>query len=207
MMNIRVSNRRIGLRSSVGVVALALAAPAIAQDAEVTGETEEAAATAIVVTGTRIQRPEAATATPVIAVTQENITQSGITNVTELLSQVPALFNSEDNFDAAGSQARTGAAGVNLLNLRGLGANRMTPLVDCRRHLAGVASDAEADTNTILVALIQRVDILTCGASSIYGADGASGVVNFIMQHDFERINARAPDNLCHNSDADYPLS
>lgn len=206
MMNIRVSNRRMGLRSSVGVVALALAAPAIAQDAEVTGETEEAAETAIVVTGTRIQRPEAATATPVIAVTQENITQSGITNVTELLSQVPALFNSEDNFDAAGSQARTGAAGVNLLNLRGLGANRTLTLVDGRRHVAGVAGEAGVDTNTIPVGLIQRVDILTGGVSSIYGADGVSGVVNFIMRRDFEGINARARDNPCYKSDADYPL-
>ncbi len=203
MMNIRVSNRRIGLRSSVGIVALALAAPAIAQDAEVTGETEEAAETAIVVTGTRIQRPEAATATPVIAVTQENITQSGITNVTELLSQVPALFNSEDNFDAAGSQARTGAAGVNLLNLRGLGANRTLTLVDGRRHVAGVAGEAGVDTNTIPVGLIQRVDILTGGVSSIYGADGVSGVVNFIMRRDFEGIDIRAQSGLSDFGDAD----
>lgn len=72
--NIKVSDRRIGLRCGVGVVALALAAPAVAQDAKVTAETEETAETAIIVTGTRIQRPEAATAPPFVAVTKENIT-------------------------------------------------------------------------------------------------------------------------------------
>lgn len=192
---------RTGLFAGVGLAALALATPAMAQDTETEAAAEETPS--IVVTGTRIQRPEAATATPVIAVTAENIIQSGINNVTELLAQSPALFNSETNFDAAGSQARTGAAGVNLLNLRNLGANRTLVLVDGRRHVAGVSGEAAVDTNTIPVSLIERVDILTGGVSSVYGADGVSGVVNFIMKRDFEGIDIRAQNGISDFGDAE----
>lgn len=123
--------------------------------------------------------------------------------MTELLSQLAALFNSEDNFDAAGSQARTGAAGVNLLNLRGLGANRTLTLVDGRRHVAGVAGEARVDTNTIPVGLIERVDVLTGGVSSVCGAGGVSGVVNFIMRRDFEGIDIRGQSGISDFGDED----
>lgn len=202
--------RRARYLLGAGVLGLATGLPSLAaaQEAsipaeDVAGTPEEEEPTAIVVTGTRIQRPEAATATPVIAVTAENIVQSGITNVTELLAQTPALFNSETNFDAAGSQARTGAAGVNLLNLRNLGANRTLVLVDGRRHVAGVAGEAAVDINTIPTGLIERVDVLTGGVSSVYGADGVSGVVNFIMRRDFEGIDLRAQTGISDFGDAE----
>ncbi len=201
-----VGRRRAHLMLTVGAIGLSVAMPsraaaqeAVASDTETAEETGEA----IVVTGTRIQRPEAATATPVVAITAENIIQSGINNVTELLAQSPALFNSETNFDAAGSQARTGAAGVNLLNLRNLGANRTLTLVNGRRHVAGVSGEAGVDTNTIPVSLIDRVDILTGGVSSVYGADGVSGVVNFIMKRDFEGIDIRAQNGISDFGDAE----
>ncbi|MEQ5786864.1 TonB-dependent receptor [Erythrobacter sp. NFXS35] len=192
--------------SGVAVVALAVTLPsvAVAQDAAaLTEATPEDDVNAIVVTGTRIQRPEAATATPIVAITSENIVQSGVTNVTELLTQTPALFNSEANFDAAGSQARTGAAGVNLLNLRNLGANRTLVLVNGRRHVAGVAGEAAVDINTIPTSLIERVDVLTGGVSSVYGADGVSGVVNFIMRRDFEGVDIRAQSGISDFGDAE----
>lgn len=194
---------------SVGVFGLAFALPSFAAAQDVTVASDEAAddqaegaANAIVVTGTRIQRPEAANATPVVAITAENIIQLGVTNVTELLSQTPALFNSEANFDAAGSQARTGAAGVNLLNLRNLGANRTLVLVNGRRHVAGVSGEAAVDINTIPTGLIERIDVLTGGVSSVYGADGVSGVVNFIMRRDFEGVDIRAQSGISDFGDA-----
>lgn len=200
--------RRARLLFTVGIAGLSvgMASVASAQEAVVDGQepTEEAeAGEDIIVTGTRIQRPEAATATPVVAITAENIVQSGINNVTELLAQSPALFNSETNFDAAGSQARTGAAGVNLLNLRNLGANRTLVLVNGRRHVAGVSGEAAVDTNTIPVSLIERVDILTGGVSSVYGADGVSGVVNFVMKRNFEGIDIRAQNGISDFGDAE----
>ena len=84
-----------------------------------------------------------------MAVTAENIEQSGLTNVTELLTQTPALFNSEDNFDAAGSQARTGAAGVNLLDLRNLGPNRTLVLVDGRLAARGGGVCSQLRSRTV----------------------------------------------------------
>jgi len=194
--------------TSAGIAALALTLPAgaAAQDAEntdVTTQQDEAeSGDVILVTGTRIQRPEAATATPIVAITAENIQQSGLTNVTEVLTQTPALFNSEDNFDAAGSQARTGAAGVNLLDLRNLGPERTLVLVDGRRHIAGVSGEARVDINTIPVGLIERIDVLTGGVSSVYGADGVSGVVNFIIRRDFEGVDFRAQQGISDFGDA-----
>lgn len=198
--------RGVRLMAGAGVLALSAAIPSVAaaQDAAALPEAApEDEANAIVVTGTRIQRPEAATATPIVAITSENIVQSGVTNVTELLAQTPALFNSEANFDAAGSQARTGAAGVNLLNLRNLGANRTLVLVNGRRHVAGVSGEAAVDINTIPVGLIERVDVLTGGVSSVYGADGVSGVVNFIMRRDFEGVDVRAQSGISDFGDAE----
>jgi outer membrane receptor protein involved in Fe transport len=204
--------RRVRFLLGAGVIGLAAGLPSLAAAQEVGNVADPAAADAsaaeadgeaIIVTGTRIQRPEAATATPVIAVTAENIVRSGITNVTELLSQTPALFNSEGNFDAAGSQARNGAAGVNLLNLRNLGANRTLVLVDGRRHVAGVPGEAAVDINTIPTSLIQRVDVLTGGVSSVYGADGVSGVVNFILRRDFEGVDIRAQSGISDFGDAE----
>ncbi|MCM0001005.1 MAG: TonB-dependent receptor [Erythrobacter sp.] len=188
---------------SVGLTPAAFAQEAVVDGEEDTAAPEEESGAPIVVTGTRIQRPEAATATPVVAITAENIVQSGVNNVTELLSQTPALFGSETNFDAAGSQARTGAAGVNLLNLRNLGSNRTLVLVNGRRHVAGVSGEAAVDTNTIPVSLIERVDVLTGGVSSVYGADGVSGVVNFIMKRDFEGLDIRAQNGISDFGDAE----
>jgi iron complex outermembrane recepter protein len=201
-----VRRRHAQLMLTAGLIGLTVGMPSVAaaQDAEVSAEeAAEEEINDIVVTGTRIQRPEAATATPVVSVTAENIVQSGINNVSELLAQSPALFNSVTNFDAAGSQARTGAAGVNLLNLRNLGPNRTLVLVDGRRHIAGVSGEAAVDTNTIPVSLIERVDILTGGVSSVYGADGVSGVVNFIMRRDFEGIEIRAQNGVSDFGDAE----
>lgn len=206
MIDNEVRRRRAHLMLTVAAIGLSVTMPAVAsaQDADVTTEeTTEESGEPLIVTGTRIQRPEAATATPVVSVTAENLIQSGINNVTELLAQSPALFNSETNFDAAGSQARTGAAGVNLLNLRNLGANRTLTLVNGRRHVAGVAGEAAVDTNTIPVSLIERIDILTGGVSSVYGADGVSGVVNFIMKRDFEGIDLRAQGGISDFGDAE----
>ncbi|MEL6868301.1 MAG: TonB-dependent receptor [Pseudomonadota bacterium] len=186
--------------TSVAAIAIALPLSALAQQ-ETSGESERIEE--IVVTGTRIQRPEAATAIPVVAISAQNLEQSGLTNVTELLTQTPALFNSEDNFDAAGSQARGGGAGVNLLDLRNLGPNRTLVLVDGRRHIAGIAGEAAVDINTIPTGLIERIDVQTGGVSSVYGADGVSGVVNFIMRRDFEGIDIRAQQGQSDFGDAD----
>ena len=157
----------------------------------------------IVVTGSRIRPTVTATAAPVVAFTARDIEQSGQTNLTELLTEIPALFNSTDNFDAAGSQARNGAAGVNLLNLRNLGSQRTLVLVNGRRHISGIAGESAVDITSIPIALIDRVDVLTGGVSPVYGADGVSGVVNFVTKRDFEGIDLRAQTGMSNFGDAE----
>jgi len=186
-----------GAAAPVALSAALAAAPASAQVAD-----EDV----IFVTGSRILAVEAQGAAPVVTVTAENLEQSGATNVTDVLAQLPALINSDDNFAAAGSQARVGAAGVNLLNLRNLGTNRTLVLVDGRRHVAGIAGEAGVDITTIPLALIERVDVLTGGVSPIYGADGVSGVVNFVMRRDFEGFDMRAQQGISDFGDAESTL-
>lgn len=133
----------------------------------------------------------------------KTIERSGEKNLVELLKETPALFGSEDNFDASGSEARFGGAGVNVLNLRKLGANRTLVLVDGRRHVAGLAGEGAVDINSIPISLVERVDVLTGGVSSIYGADGVSGVVNFILNRDFEGVEMRGQGGISEYGDAE----
>ncbi|KPF80256.1 hypothetical protein IP78_07325 [Brevundimonas sp. AAP58] len=158
--------------------------PAVPQD-EAT-EVEE-----IVVTGTRLRLPDYVQSNPVVSVTGETIQYSGVTNVTDLLTDFPAVansFNSVDSADTGGSAS----VGLNLLNLRNLGTQRTLVLVNGRRHVASDPGSAAVDTNTIPVGLIQNVEILTGGASALYGADGVSGVVNFVLRERFEGLDVRA---------------
>jgi iron complex outermembrane receptor protein len=143
-----------------------------------------------VVTGTRLRLQDFVSPNPVSTVTSDTIERSGITNVTDLMKDYPALVGSSDSqtFSDAGLRSNVG---LNLLNLRNLGTDRTLVLVDGRRHVAGTPGSAAVDTNSIPVGLIERVEVLTGGASAIYGADGVSGVVNFITKRDFEGLDMR----------------
>jgi outer membrane receptor protein involved in Fe transport len=139
----------------------------------------------IVVTGSRLARdPNAVAPSPIQTVTAADIRSTGQTDVTEVLREVPALLSSgtiEDSIERGG-----GGIGQATLNLRGLGSARTLVLVNGRRHVSGVAGAQTVDTATIPRALIQSVDILTGGASAIYGADAVTGVVNFNLRRDYQ---------------------
>jgi outer membrane receptor protein involved in Fe transport len=199
--------------SGVSISALALAAvPAAAQTeappaATATADSapEEAAPPAeeVVVTGSRIARPEYAAPSPVQAYTAETIEQSGDINVTQFLVDSPALLGSSTSSDNGGSNTGSSlTVGGNYLDLRNLGTNRTLVLVDGRRHVAGVPGSAAVDINTIPLDLIDRVDVLTGGASAVYGADAVTGVVNFIMKRDFEGLRLRAQSGISQRGDA-----
>ncbi len=161
--------------------------------------------TEIVVTGSRIARPDFAEPNPVVSFGAADIQQSGNTNVTNFLQRVPALTNSLDSTRTAGrSQAdgSFGQVGLNLLDLRGLGPNRTLVLVNGRRHVAGQPDTAAVDINAIPTDLIERVDVLTGAASAVYGADGVSGVVNFVLKRDFDGVAARAQAGVSDRGDA-----
>src|SRR5690606_31142972 len=122
-------------------------------------------------TGSRIARPELDVANPIVAVSAEQIEQTGRTNLTDILLRNPALSASTGSSLSGGADAGFGETGVNLLNLRNLGEERTLVLVNGKRHVAGIANSAAVDINTIPEDLIERVDVLTGGASAIYGAD------------------------------------
>lgn len=138
----------------------------------------------VTVTGSRISNPNLESISPVSTLSAEDIRATGQTNVEDIINQLPQVLSSQ------GSSFSNDADGTANLDLRGLGANRTLVLVNGKRLAPGDAnSDTFApDVNQIPAALIKKVDILTGGASSVYGADAVAGVVNFIMDTKFEGI-------------------
>lgn len=195
--------------SAIAIAAACLTAPATAQESQPTptpAPQDEAAAEApeaepITVTGTRIRTNPSDFASPVVAIDDQAIQNSGVTNLTDFLTEAPALTGSYDSNDGSGSNAGIGGVGLNLLDLRNLGTQRTLVLIDGRRHVAAVPGSSSIDINTIPIDLIQRVDIVTGGASAIYGADAVTGVVNFITKRDFEGMTVRAQAGISEQGD------
>lgn len=158
---------------------------------------EEIESDPIVVTGSRIERAAADSPAPIDIVTSEEIERLGLADNTEALRFIPALQQSltlTTVSNLAGGGRNT--TGIATLNLRGLGPERTLTLVNGRRHVAGAQGTAAVDVATIPRALVDRIEVLTGGGSSIYGADAVSGVVNYVLKDDFEGIEYDAGYNL-----------
>ncbi len=138
----------------------------------------------VVVTGSRIRRSNLESPAPLTIIDDEAVKLSGENNLADFLSEVPALSGSLTPDQQTG--ASLGLAGLNLLNLRDLGTKRTLVLVNGRRHVAGDPGTTSVDIGTIPFALVERVEVITGGASAIYGADAVSGVVNFIIRDDYQ---------------------
>lgn len=196
---------KTGFNCSVGSLVLSMALislSAFAQAASDGAADTVADEDAIIVTGSRISRSSIDVANPIVTVTAEQIEQTGRTNLADILLRNPALSASTGSSLAGGADAGFGETGVNLLNLRNLGVDRTLVLVNGKRHVAGIANSAAVDINSIPQDLIERVDVLTGGASAIYGADGVSGVVNFVLKRNFEGLTARAQSGISSKGDA-----
>jgi len=155
----------------------------------------------VVVTGTRIKQNALSFPNPVTSFSSATIEQSGKTNLADFLAQSPALVASTTGDMTAGSVPGFGEVGLNLLNLRHLGVDRTLVLVDGRRHVAGIAGSAAVDIDAIPTDLVEAVDVLTGGASAIYGADGVSGVVNFRLKKNLEGLSFRGQVGTSGESD------
>jgi outer membrane receptor protein involved in Fe transport len=156
----------------------------------------------LVVTGSRIARPEFSFPNPITSFTSESLQQSGDTDITDFLTDTAALQGSLTGELNAGSNGFFQSAGLNLLNLRNLGTDRTLVLVNGRRHVNAYPGESSVDINTIPVSLIERIDIVTGGASAVYGADGVSGVVNFVLRRDFEGVEVRGQSGISERGDA-----
>ena len=164
---------------------LTLSAPAFAQSTQPAQDEESTQVEEIVVTGSRIRRDPTTAPTPLIQVTRETLLTSGQNTVIDYLATIPALSNSQVPSDTVGS---LNAGGLSLPNLRSLGAGRTLTLVDGRRHVGSPQGSLAVDVDTIPRLLIESVEIVTGGASSVYGADAVSGVLNFVLRKDFEGL-------------------
>ena len=134
------------------------------------------------VTGSRIVSPNITSTSPVAQVTATDIKVEGINNVENLLNNLPQVFAD------FGSNVTNGATGTATVNLRNLGSQRTLVLVNGRRLPAGSPTFYPTDLNEIPAPLIERVEILTGGASAVYGSDAVAGVVNFIMRENFQGL-------------------
>lgn len=173
--------------ASVAALALGQTA-AFAQDAAVDQEaTAEASATAqtgeIFVTGSRIARPDLTSNSPITVVTAQTFRDQGQINVEQVLNQLPQIG------PGLTSNVNNGSNGTATVDVRGIGPQRTLVLVNGRR-IVPATQQGIVDINAIPVHLLERVDIVTGGASAVYGSDALSGVVNFILKRDFEGLQA-----------------
>jgi outer membrane receptor protein involved in Fe transport len=138
----------------------------------------------VTVTGTLIPRPTLEAMSPVTTMDVEAITYAGNTRLEDMLTTLPQIFSAQN------STVSNGSSGTATINLRNMGSVRTLVLIDGQRMPAGDAIAVAPDLNFIPAGLVKRVDLLTGGASSTYGADAVAGVVNFIVDKDFEGIRA-----------------
>ncbi|WP_338728352.1 TonB-dependent receptor [Shewanella baltica] len=143
---------------------------------------EKAKVERIEVTGSRIQRQDMETASPVTVIDAAAIKAEGFTSVDQMLQVQTSMAGA-----AIGSTTNNGADGVAQVDLRGMGSQRTLVLLNGRRMVnSGSGANSSVDLNSIPVAMIARVEILKDGASAVYGSDAIAGVVNIITKKDFE---------------------
>lgn len=209
--NSLVSRRdKSALFSGAGIAALSLAVlatPAYAQDAGQTDEAgdvtateqdEEAPRATIIVSGSRIARPSLDSAVPVTSVAAEELLNDGALSLGDALNDLPSL---RSTFTSSNSQRFIGTTGLSLLDLRGLGTSRTLVLVNGRRHVTASAGDFQVDVNTFPLELLERVDVVTGGSSAVYGSDAIAGVVNFVLQRDYEGIELNGQAGISSRED------
>lgn len=160
----------------------------------------------VVVTGSRLASPNQVSASPVQVVTAEDIRTTGKVDISDIINQLPQNFNNDLGQDLGNrTSGLSTAGGVATADLRGLGPNRTLVLIDGRRLGQGspytFIQQPAPDLDQIPTALVERVEVVTGGASAVYGSDAVAGVVNFIMKQNFQglQIDAQAGVNWHHN--------
>jgi iron complex outermembrane receptor protein len=174
-------------------------APAFAQDENPCIDAQECPdLTEIVVTGSRIPSPDSSPA-PLQRSDAEDIDESGVVNIQELLNQQPVFGSPALN--RTNSNFHTDAAGMGTVDLRNLGENRTLVLLNGRRIVPSVPGTGVVDLNIIPTQLVSRIEVLTGGASSIYGSDAIAGVVNIILDDRFDGLKAEGQSGISEQGD------
>lgn len=178
------------------------ARPAHRQTAQRGAEAEQAVVAgqgdSIVVTGSRIARPDLESAMPVSVTKMDEAFMLGRVSAYDALKRDPALGIGQDL-----ASASTGwDAGIQAVNLRNLGVNRSLTLIDGQRRVSSSARSSAVDINMIPVGMIDRVEVVTGGAAAIYGADAVTGAVNIITKRDINALNITATTGITDKGDA-----
>lgn len=183
----------VRLRSGAApfIVAAALLSPSVAS-AQQDDEGQP-----IVVTGSRIARPDLEQSSPISVISNEVIKFKGSANIENVLNDLPQVTGDTT------SASNNPGGGVATVNLRNLGAQRTLVLVNGRRYLSYDTSQI-VDLNTVPTALIERVDVVTGGRSAVYGSDAIAGVVNFVLKKDFEGVQLDGNTGLSSRGDGKY---
>ncbi|MCG2842645.1 TonB-dependent receptor [Sandaracinobacter sp. RS1-74] len=152
----------------------------------------------IVITGSRLARPELESSAPIAVLGADVLERDAAVNIQDTLQEMPqvGIGTSRTN-----SNFLTGSNGVATVNLRNLGSNRTLVLVNGRRFISGIAGSSAVDLNNIPTDFVERVEVVTGGASAIYGSEAIAGVVNFVLKEKFEGFSVRAQTNLTQKGD------
>ncbi len=188
-MNLKVRNAvKLALAANAGLIGLALSPGSLAQEG---ADVEE-----ITVTGSRIKKKDFVSNAPVATVDSEQIVLTGTVNTESLLNTLPQTVPGLDR------TSNNPGGGFATVNLRGLGSNRTLVLINGTRVIPSGAGGS-VDINSIPNALIEDIEVLTGGASAVYGSDAVAGVVNFILKDDFEGVAINAGFETTQDGDAD----
>lgn len=171
---------KLALFATAAVSAVSTNAVFAAEDED---DEEKAENQKIVITGSRIPRRELSQPSPIVSIGAEEIKNFGTPDLGSMLSELSAVAATDT---LAGNSGSNQEAGVSSADLRSLGSNRTLTLVNGKRHVAGSPGSAQVDLSTIPSSLVERVEIITGGASAIYGSDAVTGVLNVILREDYE---------------------
>ncbi len=165
-------------------------------------EGEEVMLEEVLVTGSRIKRPDNADSPmPLVTLGEEQLELTGSINVYDILNEIPQAGSAGST--RGNSNFTVGSSGINTVNLRGLGDSRTLTLVNGRRWVPGIPGTSIVDLNSIPADLIERLEIITGGASSVYGSDAVAGVVNLILRDDYEGVTVEAMSGAYNKGDGD----
>jgi iron complex outermembrane receptor protein len=190
-IGVRSFVKRFAMTLSAGVCMAAMQMPALAQQGPPPTAAAEPVLQEIIVTGSRIAAPNEVSTSPIQVISSQYIEASGKSDISDLIQQLPQNFNNSLGQDLGNTTSGlTTAGGVATADLRGLGPNRTLVLVDGRRLGQGSPNTAiqspAPDLDQIPAGLVDRIEVVTGGASAAYGSDAIAGVINFIMKKDFQ---------------------
>lgn len=205
------AGRRNGLFASVGVAALAVSAPAVAQDAAdeeeavVTTEAAPAESKGITVTGSRIRLPNLQSTEPTNTIDSAYIENRNFINVADALNDLPQIRGSVTPDGAQGAFGQ----GVNFINNFGLGTNRTLTLINGRRVVSSnspsffgnAAPGLQVDLNIVPTALVKQIDIASTAGAPVYGSDAIAGTVNIILDDQYEGLSLIGTGSITEEGD------